>query len=547
MRRGLKFLSCYYLWVKKNDHPETIQVSDEELKKLKEDIQKTNLSSAQKKIVVSILESYYWLSSLYHAKKLSLNKIKRLFGFKTESIPKQKNSDEDKDKKDKPSKDKNDPKGGSKGKGSPDRPTKGHGRNGQKDHPGANRVFHELEGLNQGDLCPDCLMGKLYPVKPGVHIQFTGHAPIQASVHETQKLRCNACGKYFEAELPEEFRQKYHPSADVVIGIQKYGMGMPFYRNGKWQHDVGMPLPPSTQWERVEHLCNSVFGVFKVLIKLAANAGLFFADDTKNRILDRERQIKQNEEKRTGIFTTAVIAKLEDHVINLFFTRVAYAGENLEELLQKREVEEKAILMSDALSWNLPKEIAVIWANCLTHARRNFWDYRDKYGQMVIYILKLLARVYKNEKKTKDMNPDERLKFHQKHSQPILERLRRWGIKKIYTQKIEPNEELGDAFKYYFKHYPELTLFLRLPGVPIDNTIAERLLKTIILNRKNSYFYKTMMGAFVGDIMTSIITTCRSAKVNPHAYLLALHSNRDLVKSRPEDFLPWNYQANLPA
>ena len=47
-----------------------------------------------------------------------------------------------------------------------------------------------------------------------------------------------------------------------------------------------------------------------------------------------------------------------------------------------------------------------------------------------------------------------------------MEKLRRWGLKNLYLKKIEPNEELGKGLKYFFKHYPELTLYLRVPGVP---------------------------------------------------------------------------------
>lgn len=530
-------------FMKKEGEPKVVKVSEEELKKLKDELLKTGLSDSHKNIIISIIDAYYWLSSLYNAKKLSVQKLKRLFGFKTEVAP----GRENKGKQDKSGSDKDNKgaKGGRGGKTPGRQRGRGHGKNGKKDHPGAKRVLHKLEDLQRGDQCPECLTGKLYPVAPGTHIQFTGHAPVQATIHETEKLRCNACGKYFEADLPASSQQKYDPSADVIIAIQKYGLGMPFHRNGKWQNDLGIPLAPSTQWERVECLANSVFCIFKELVRRAANAGLFFADDTKNRILDQERLIKENKEKRTGIFTTGVVARAEDRVINLFFTRVAYAGENLDEILKGRTLKDKAILMSDALSLNLPKEVSVLWSNCLTHARRNFWDYRDKYGQMVFYILKQLGKIYQNDNKTKGMTPKKRLEYHQKRSKPILESLRRWGLKKIYTKKIEPNEELGDAFKYFFKHYPKLTLFLRVEGVPLDNTVAERLLKTIILNRKNSYFYKTMMGAFVGDIITSIIATCRSAKINAHDYLLALHSNRELIKNDPAKFLPWNYQENI--
>ena len=65
--------------------------------------------------------------------------------------------------------------------------------------------------------------------------QFVGNPPIQATIHETQKLRCNACLTYFEASLDKELKQRYHPSSDVSIALQHYSLGLPFYRLGQWQ------------------------------------------------------------------------------------------------------------------------------------------------------------------------------------------------------------------------------------------------------------------------------------------------------------------------
>lgn len=523
--------------MKKDKDPTVIKVSDEELNDLKKNLESNNLNESQKKIILAVLEAYYWLAKMYEAKKLSLKKLKRLFGFKSEKqIPEDKKKPKDDSKKDDGSK------GPPKGRGGH---PKGSGKNGRDNLSGAKKVFHKLNEFEKGDKCPECQIGKLYPVAPGIHIQFIGQSPLQGTIHETEKLRCNACGKYFEAELPEEAKEKYHPSADVAIAIQKYALGLPFYRTGKWQNDMGIPLPPSTQWERCESLANSVYPVFQKLMDEAAEGELFHGDDTKNRILDVQKGIRENNEKRTGIYTTGIISKLGKRVINLFFTGRRYCGENLDILLRERKCETKAILMSDALSMNLPKEAKVLWANCLTHSRRYFWDYLDKYPKMVSYVLFLFRKVYKNDEKTKNMSDEDRLIYHQKYSGPVLQKLRRWGLKNLYLKKIEPNEELGDAFQYYFKHFKELTLFLRIPGVPIDNTILERMLKTPILSRKNCYFYKSQFGAFVGDMMMSLIETCKAAGKNPQQYLLALHENKSWVKDSPDQWLPWNFEANL--
>ena len=514
---------------RKSKPPEVISVTDQEAKELKKGIEENNLSPRQKEIILAILSIYSWLSALYYAKKLNINKIKRLFGFQSEKSPK------DEEKKTKPS-DKKGSKPSSK-ESSKDK-KQGHGKNGKEEFPGAQRHYHELAELQTGDGCPACDRGKLYPVSPGTYIHFVGNPPIQATIHETQKLRCNACLTYFEASLDKELKQRYHPSSDVSIALQHYSLGLPFYRLGQWQSSLGVPLPPSTQWDRCEHLVNSLNPVYKQILRLAGEGDLIQGDDTGNKILDREKK---------KVWTTGIVSFVGQLKIHLFFTGRGQCGRNVEELLSQRKKETKAIFVSEALPGNLPKGGKVLWGKCNVHARRNFWDYRKEYPKMVSYVLSQFSRIYRNEARAiqRGLSPNERLKYHQKHSQPIMEKLRRWGLKNLYLKKIEPNEELGKALKYFFKHYPELTLYLRVPGVPLDNNITERLLKVSILNRKNSYFYKTEFGALVGDIVMSLTQTCKAAGKNPFKYLVSLHENKDEVKKAPSQWLPWNYEQTL--
>ncbi len=86
-----------------------------------------------------------------------------------------------------------------------------------------------------------------------------------------------------------------------------------------------------------------------------------------------------------------------------------------------------------------------------------------------------------------------------------------------------------------------LTLFLRVPGAPLDNNLCEQVLKRAILHRKNSLFFKTERGAFVGDLFMSLIHTCGLVKVNPFDYLTALQEHGSLIQKNPQDWMPWNY------
>ena len=88
-------------------------------------------------------------------------------------------------------------------------------------------------------------------------------------------------------------------------------------------------------------------------------------------------------------------------------------------------------------------------------------------------------------------------------------------------REVEPNSSLGKAFAYWLEHWPSLTRFLSVPGAPLENNTAERALKLIIRQRKNSLFYATPHSASVASLLTSLIATCLQAGVNAMAYLVA--------------------------
>ena len=84
--------------------------------------------------------------------------------------------------------------------------------------------------------------------------------------------------------------------------------------------------------------------------------------------------------------------------------------------------------------------------------------------------------------------------------------------------------------------------WLREPGTPLDNNEAERALKQFILMRKNSMFFKTEHGAAVGDVLASLIRTCRLNGVNVWDYLVTIIRNKKDARKNPDLYLPWNYK-----
>ena len=438
----------------------------------------------------------------------------------------------------------------------------GHGRNGVDSFPTAERIHVEYVGMKSGCACPRCVTGTAYRIgNPKKLIRFRGQAPIQPTIYELESFRCDLCGEMFVAPAPEGVGdEKYDATVVSVLGLLKYGCGMPFNRLMAFEADLGIPLAASTQWQLVSDGAMNLAPVLEELTDRAAQGQIIYNDDTTVKVLELRKQraesqksakaTKQNaRENRTGMFTTGIVSILDDqHSIALYFSGAEHAGENLAKILAKREEERTPpIQMCDASSRNCPEEFKTILANCMAHARRKFVDVYDHFEQECRHVLEELEKVYANDAQTKErgMSPQERLAFHQAESGPIMDGLLEWIKRQIEMKRVESNSGMGAAIEYMRKHWIKLTQFLRVAGAPLDNNLCERALKKAIVHRKNSLFYKTFNGAKVGDLYMSLIFTCDLNDVNPFDYLTELLRHKDELAAAPERWLPWNYRENL--
>jgi hypothetical protein len=556
-----------------------IELSQEEIDNLVKRLE-GKLSDDDYLTIKGLINTVSYLREALQEKKISIKRLKRLFGIKTEKsshIMKdilKEIEKKDQSKSNTPGNDDTldgDDNNKSNNNDNPDdEPTiksdhnsddlnkkkKGHGRNGASSYEGAERIFFPHPTLKAGDKCTGCLKGKLYRLKkPGTIVILKGAAPINATVYEFEKLRCATCGELYSTPIPEEIQEaeKYDESAGSMIALMHYGSGFPFYRSENLQKDLGIPLPDATQWDVVNNMVGTVKPVYNALKNTAAQGEILHNDDTTVRILSVIKEIKEMREKdeepdRTGMFTTGIISKIDELQIAIFTSGRNHSGENMEALLKNRSNDRSMpIQMCDALSRNVSGEFKTILCNCLTHARRNFVDIAENFPEECLFVFETIKDVYHNDQITKDqkMTGAERLAFHKDNSGPLMAKLKDWIVDQFEEKKVEPNSSLGKALNYFINHWEKLTRFLEIENAPLDNNIVERALKKIILLRKNSYFFKTEYGAMVGDIFISIIETCRLNKVNPFKYLTTLQKYSQEVIKNPSNWMPWNYHEAL--
>jgi hypothetical protein len=437
---------------------------------------------------------------------------------------------------------------------SPGKRRPGHGRQGAETYRGAEHVVCHHETLAAGERCPVCGRGRLYRIAPGVAMRLDGHALLTAIRYELEKLRCSACGQVFTAAVPAEAgTEKYSARARAVLVLGRYYLGVPLYRLEGYQAMVGVPVADATQWDQIERVADCAYPVFEQLKTLAAQGEVIYQDDTHVRILsliaeNRRTQADDTSGARTGMYTTALVVQQGTQTICLYFAGRAHAGENLETLLTHREAERgKPLVMSDALASNTADEGALIRCHCLAHGRRKFTELEEAFPAECALVIDALRQVFDHEEEARvqHMSAEVRLRYHQQYSGPIMDRLKHWLEQQFEERTVEPNSSLGKAFHYLLGHWATLTRFLDVPGAPLDNNTAERALKLVIRQRKNSLFYATDYSAYIASMLTSLIATCLQAGVNALEYLVALQEHRRAVFGDPSAWLPWNYHTNL--
>lgn len=448
----------------------------------------------------------------------------------------------------------------------------GNGRHSADDYVGANEIFLKLEdGFFPGQKCPDCLEHFLYKLEALKTIRLVGHAPVSAFKFIIERSGC-VCGAVYNAKVPPEFQDlynadKYGPSAMASILVYKYLMAVSFGMLSKVQSMHGVPLPASTQANKIkEHALDVIKAVAEVLRYLSANAYLLGFDDTVIRLMEKRLTTKNTETNRGH--GTAVLANHfddQDNVIVLYdFDFNKHAGDVVIDLLKLREKDKDIpLLISDGLKAYDECKKDGIDLNCNTHARRKIVEEDPKQKTFVGQaIVACYQAIYKNDRHCKDNNLSDldRMAYHHKNSQYSFERIKiifeiltgKISSSKdpsiladfkipYYVQEVEPNDDLATIANYFLIRYTALTRVMFIPGVPLDTNYVERAIKAIIRIRVNSLFFENLESAKYSGEILSVLETTNLNKINVFIYVEFLIANREEVIKNPRNYLPWLY------
>ncbi len=447
----------------------------------------------------------------------------------------------------------------------------GGGRLSADDYVGANEVFCSLEEeFKPGKICPKCNDNNLHKDKPKKVIRLIGHAPVTAFKFIMEKSKC-ICGALFTAKPPVEFEdiyygEKYGPSALASIITYKYIVGASFGSLEKLQAMNGVPIPDSTQANKIRDLAVPVINkIVEELTKLSANSYILGYDDTSIKLLTEKRVTTKNTKTNKGSGTAVVANGFDSYgntIILYDFDYSIHAGDVVLDILSLRERKDRPLLISDGLNaYNESKKKGED-INCNTHARRKMVE-EDPSTQSYVgkIVIDCYEQIYINDNHCKENSllDQDRMAYHQEHSSYYFSKIKAVFEfitgkitdldRSIYPQKFsleaifssEPNDDLYSVAKYFLDRYQSLTKVLELPGVPLDTNYVERAIKAIIRIRRNSQFFENLESAKYSGNILGLLETTNYNKINAFLYIEYLLDNKEKVLEEPKNYLPWLY------
>lgn len=169
---------------------------------------------------------------------------------------------------------------------------------------------------------------------------------------------------------------------------------------------------------------------------------------------------------------------------------------------------------------------------CNAHARRKFEDAEATELRVASEAIAFWSALYRIERKAKGLDDDARLALRQERSVPIAADLRRWLD--AHRGKFLPKEPITQALNYLHNHWDALFQFLKDGSIPIDNNLAERMLKAIAVGRRSYMFAGNDRAAARSATFYTWVETCRLHGVDPPTWLADVLPR--IATTRPSEY-----------
>lgn len=355
------------------------------------------------------------------------------------------------------------------------------------------------------------------------------------------KYRCGKChGDLKTAPAPRRITpgSSYSDALAIDVALSKYCDLIPVERYAAIAGRGGTPgLPPQSLIETTHELADFVSEAYAGLKKEILEARVLHADETPHRMLEGDEK------------TRWYLWGFSTQETSYFECRDTRSGDVASDLLLRSKCE---YLVSDVYS-GYAKSVRVInevrraeglplmqSGYCNAHSRRYFKRAKERWPGDARFFIDRYQEIYCLEEEAKGKPAGQVLEIRSKMLR-CFEAMRERALATVagYSSK----SKIAKAMNYFLGNYRELTLFIGIAELPIDNNPQERLLRSPVVGRKTWYGTHSKRGAFTAAILFSLVESCKLLGVNPRIYFKQLVEDLHAGKHA---YTPREYKKTLP-
>nr|WP_253199347.1 IS66 family transposase [Clostridium tagluense] len=334
------------------------------------------------------------------------------------------------------------------------------------------------------------------------------------------------------------------PSCVAWVMYQKYMMSVPLYRQEKDFKRMGAELKRDMMANLV--ILSSEYWLMPLYEKMheqLLKCGVIMSDETTWQV-NHEEGKKASSKSYIWIHRSG---NCEGPPIILYKYTSSRSGDHAKKFLGGFH----GYHVSDAYA-GYEKVEGIIRCLCFSHLRRYYLEAipLDSGKKEILGSGGAIGRAYcdklfRLERKWKELSPEERGKNRLIYSVPVLDAFFAWAENTFTNQ-----ENLKKALGYTLNHKKYFTNFLLDGRIPLSNNLSEIAVKPLAIKRKNSLFSDSPEGAEASATVFSIINTAAANNLDAYKYLEYLfrklpNSNFASNSSVLDEYLPWADKAQL--
>jgi transposase len=389
------------------------------------------------------------------------------------------------------------------------------------------------------DACPGC-GGELRKLGEDVS-EILERVPASYKVirHVRLKMACTKCDVIVEAPAPSRpiERGLAGPALLAHVLVSKYADHLPLYRQSEIFAREGIDLDRSTLADWVGSASHLLAPLIDQIRKHVLAATKIHADDTPVPVL--APGMGKTKTARLWTYVRDDRPAGHDAPPAVWFT---YSEDRKGEHPRQHLSKFAGILQADGYAGfhHLYEGGRIVEAACWAHVRRKFYDIHVANGSAIAAeAIQRIGTLYDIEREIRGKPAGLRCEVRQARARPLVDELHGWLNKTL--ARLSRKSDTAGAIRYALSRWRALTRYLDDGQIEMDNSAAERALRTIALGRKNYLFAGSDAG---GERAAAIYSLLGSAKLNGLDPELYLRQVLDMIADHPInrifELLPWN-------